>query len=382
MKYCAFCGKELAENEKCTCAASLENENKAKAKKRSLVMLAGAAVLVVVAAVALFAIIGAATKADPFDYITVSYAGYNTCGYVEVDFDRDALLSEFIGEEPTEAEEMDEYLEWYNEYERYYDAIDYTYPEDENLSNGDTFTITVTVSDFAKSKIKSGSKEFTVSGLKFLETVDIFADIEVVYEGVAGDATASINRLSDEFYIQDCTFSFSENYDLSPGDKITVTITSLDQLTEYYEVVPKEQSKEFIVGDLPEYVTSVDQLPKDKIDEIAKLFLEKKKENTVENWIFSYNEPELYGTYLMVAKDSEELFVDQNHLEIIVCRECFQEGEFDEIQYFPLIFKNILVNPDGTLDIEFEEGSSATSYTDIEGYLDDFKDDYTVTEVK
>lgn len=379
MKYCAFCGKELVDNEKCTCAESQEHENKAKGKKKVLVMLASVAALVIVVAIMLFAIIGAATKVDPFDYITVEYTGYNTCGQVVVNFDKDALISKFLDEEPAE---MDGYMEWYNEYESYYNGIECTYPEEANLSNDDTFTITVTVSDFAKSKVKSGSKEFTVSGLKVLETVDIFADIEVVYKGVAGEATASVNRLSNEFYIQDCAFSFSENYDLSPGDKITVTITSLDQLTEYYEVVPKEQSKEFIVGDLPEYVTSVDQLPKDKIDEIAKLFLEKKKENTVENWIFSYNEPELYGTYLMVAKDSEELFVDQNHLEIIVCRECFQEGEFDEIQYFPLIFKNILVNPDGTLDIEFEEGSSATSYTDIEGYLDDFKDDYTVTEVK
>ena len=382
MKYCAFCGKELAENEKCTCAASLENENKVKAKKRSLVMLAGAAVLVIVAAVALFAIIGAAKKADPFDYITVNYAGYNTCGYVEVDFDRDALLSEFIGEEPTEAEEMDEYLGWYNEYERYYDAIDYTYPEDENLSNGDTFTITVTVSDFAKSKIKSGSKEFTVSGLDVLETVDIFADIEVVYEGVAGEATASINRLSDEFYIQDCTFSFSDNYDLSPGDKVTVTITSIDQLTEYYRIVPKEQSKEFVVGDLPKYVTSVEQLPKDTIDEIAKLFLEEKKEDAVDEAFFSYGEPELYGTYLMVAKDSEGWFVKHNRLEIIVCYDEFIDGEFNDKLYFPLIFTDILVNVDGTINIEFEDGSSATFYTDIEGYLDDYDYDYTVTEVK
>ncbi len=379
MKYCEFCGSELKNNEKCSCPEAQEQQNSKKPKTNKIITF-GVIVLIiaVLAVVCIFAALGTALKADPFDYTTVTFEGYNTRGKPVIYFNEDEFISKFIGEEPTSFEEI---LIWSTEYDSYSYGISYSYSPQENLKNGDKVTVTFTVSDSVSSEIKGGSKEFIVSGLTEVETVDLFADIAIEYDGVSGDASAYIVKYSDSDLMQSCNFIISPEYGLSSGDKITVKINNTDELAEKYQVVPEIDSKEYTVEDLPEYVTSADQIPKDQIEMIYKRFVAEQNEETVDDWIFSYSEVQYYDTFFLFPNEGTS-FVDTNRLEVFVCYDEFINGELSSTIYTPLVFTDILIYPDGTVDLEYEDGSNSTFTTDIEAHFEELTEDYTITKVE
>lgn len=265
-----------------------------------------------------------------------------------------------------------------NKYDQYDEAIECTYSGTETLNNGDIFIVKVSVFDYAEPKVKSGDKAYTVNELSDIKTVDLFSDIEIVCSGVSGEAVAKINKLSDSDIIKDCRFSFSKQYGLSSGETITLTIENVDELAENYHIVPKEETKEFVVEDLPKYLTSIDEIPKDQLDNIIERFMAEEAAEKVDNYIFSYGDIEYYGTFLLLPKNPTDSFMEHNLLEIVICYDRFRDGEFDEKLYFPLVFENILVNINGSVTLDYESGSNATFTTDIEKHYEDLEKDYNI----
>ena len=379
MKYCEFCGTELKSNEKCSCPEAQDQRALRKPKTNKIVTF-GVIVLIVavLAVVCIFAALGTTLKADPFDYTTVTFEGYNTCGKPVIGFNEDEFISKFVGDEPTSFEEI---LVWSTEYDSYSSGISYSYSPKENLKNGDRVTVTFTVSDSISDKIKAGSKEFIVSGLTEVETIDLFTDIDVKFEGVAGSAKALVVKKSDAELLQNCNFVISPEFDLNGGDKVTVTISNTDELAQKYQVVPAVNSKEYTVYDLPEYVTSADQIPIDQIETIYKRFVDEQNNSITDDWMFSYSDVQYYGTYFLYSNEASS-FAETNRLEVFVYYNEFLDGELRRTIYTPLVFTRILIYPDGTVDLEYENGSNTTFTTDIDAHFDDLKEDYIITKVE
>lgn len=140
-------------------------------------------------------------------------------------------------------------------------------------------------------------------------------------------------------------------------------------------------SKEYTVHDLPEYVTSADQIPIDQIETIYKRFVYEQNNSITDDWMFSYSDVQYYGTYFLYSNEGSS-FAKTNRLEVFVYYNEFLDGELRRTIYTPLVFTRILIYPDGTVDLEYENGSNTTFTTDIEAHFDDLKEDYIITKVE
>ncbi|MBQ7969080.1 MAG: hypothetical protein IJ292_04590 [Clostridia bacterium] len=380
MKYCEFCRKELTDNEVCACEESIAYaKKKAGTKKKALIFGLGIALVLIIAVLAI-ALGSASEKNDPFLYVNVSFDGYSSDGTAVVKFDKESLICSIIGKEPESFKEM---LKWSEEYDMYADEINYSITPSEELSNGDIVTVSITVTGTAQNKINSGEKEYTVKGLTEVETIDVFKEIEVSFEGVSGKGRPILKYNSESDFLAACKIQGYEKYSLENGEKITLTITNAEELAKTYGKIPATVSHEYEVSGLDSYVSKVEQLPKDVIRSFAEKFMQEEQEdndNEIDD-MFSYSTVKYYSTYFMIPKEGA-LRASKNELHIIVYCDEYLRGDYFRTDYIPLVFKDIIHNADGTVILEYDSGSSTTFTTDINLHLDDLKEKYIIEEIK
>ena len=379
MSYCEFCGEEIKSGEKCNCPQAHKKATKSPLEKKSkligIILACSLAIIILIACLVNFA-----PKKDPFKYIEVSFSGVDTLGQANVLFNESELITSIIGEEPSavdSAEGMKEYFEWYDEYETYQLAIEINVSKEENLSNGEEITVQITVTDVAADKIASGEKKYTVSGLTQIEKVDVFKSIELVTEGVSGNAAAEIKLLDNSTFFKACEFDIDPKHKLSNGDKVIVTIKNSNYLAEKYNKAPQTMSKEFAIQGLGSYVTSADQISQELIKNIADKYLASKKIDVKDDFLFTYSEVKYYGSYLYVEK-ADSYAMSKNELRVYVYYNQYMDGELRQTIYAPIIFNNIIINPNGNIDIDYDEGSASTFVSDIEESLEKSEKDYTI----
>ncbi len=171
-------------------------------------------------------------------------------------------------------------------------------------------------------------------------------------------------------------------YNLKNGDKVTISIKNADYLAEEFHVMPAELKKEYIVEGLGSYVISADQIPDDIIKQITDQFLAEKQNEVAhdsDSSIYSYSEPKYYGSYLYIGKEDSWL-ANINELRIYVYCDEFINDEYYGTNYYPIIFKDIIVNPDGSLNVEYDAGSTSTFTDDLEACISE-EEDYTVIRI-
>lgn len=107
-------------------------------------------------------------------------------------------------------------------------------------------------------------------------------------------------------------------------------------------------------------------LPEDDIQALIRQFLE--QTHPKEDSIFTYSAPQYYKTYLL-TKNPESYYPaeSENALEIYVCYDEYMNGVYHWTVYTPLVFRNLILHPDGTVDgLDYESGSDAVFYTEPE----------------
>ena len=94
-----------------------------------------------------------------------------------------------------------------------------------------------------------------------------------------------------------------------------------------------------------------------------------------------YKNIKLDKTYFLVKK--EDAWASENNLLMIfVSFDKYVDGYFQETDYSPLVFKNITINEDGTISLDYEDGSNATFTANLEGFMSKYEDDFEIEEVK
>lgn len=365
MKYCSYCRKELQDDETCNCGKEKETPLAQK-----IAIWGGAAILLVVALI--FGITRCAStpedpsnaagspKLDPFTYIEVDFEGMNGYGSVSVDFDKDSLICELIGEEPNQ-ENTEALSEWLKNYLICEDGIDYEVSAWQNLSNGDIVTVTVTAKKALEEKVSVGSKQYVVSDLDEPVVVDLFEQIHLAYEGVSGEARARVVKLTDSDVLSACSFAFSSYGNLSNGDEVTVFIENADSLAASFGVFPKEISRTYTVQGLSSYVSSADQIPLDVIEQIATLFLEEKRQELQYDGYFTYDEITYQGAFFYLKKGGESARYE-NILRFDVSYDRYMHGELLRTEHTYLDFVNVLIDSAGTVMLNYEEGTQIMIY--------------------
>ena len=378
MKFCEFCRKELADNEVCTCEES-KAYAKEQLKKRKRFLFVGIAIALVVAIAVIAIAAGTASdKIDPLNYMTVSFEGYSSSGVAKVKFNKDSLICDIIGDEP---DALDKLMEWSNKYDMYSEGIEYSVTPSEKLSNGDTVTVKISITGTAQNKIRSATKEYEVKGLTEIEKVDVFKDLSVSFEGISGNADIVIDRNADSDFINACNFQCENQFNLSNGDKVTLVITNSDELASTYAKVPIELSKEYEVSGLGYYANKADQISKELIEDFAEQFIDdnQKENDSKSDTSFSYSTVKYYGSYFMFPRENA-FMVNENELHIVVYYDVFYFNKYLRTNYIPIIFEDIVISADGTVNLQYEDGGSYVFTTDIELYLEESEEDYYVTK--
>ena len=169
-------------------------------------------------------------------------------------------------------------------------------------------------------------------------------------------------------------------YNLANGDSITVSIKNADNLAEKFNIQPVKLTKEFTVSGLGKYASSANDIPIALVEDLANHYLEVTRSEVQDDDFFTYSEVTLYGSYLYIVKE-DSWYSHNNELRIYVHYDEYADGEFLQSVYMPIVFEDVIINADGSVDIDYEDGVVAYFTSDIEEYLEENKEDYEIIKM-
>ncbi len=217
------------------------------------------------------------TVIDLTDYVSVDFSGYNGNGTARVSIDAEAMLP--LIEKKNSPIAI---------------AGNFTAGEITNngrLSNGDKINVTVKFSEQmmenAKINVQNPTLEFTVSGLKEKEKLDVFAGVEFICEGTSPECTVSVKYNGGSPYgtlelkTEDGE-TIENNFEsrkFANGEKVTLSLTdsALEKLGAQYLI--EETSRDYSIKSDSKYVlTAADLSDEDRknLDKIADDFVNEK----------------------------------------------------------------------------------------------------------
>lgn len=134
--------------------------------------------------------------------------------------------------------------------------VNYSFSEEENLSNGDVITVTVEYDSdsFNDNDIKTKNAEFEVKveGLSDGETIDVFEGLDISYSGFSGSGYAVLDESNCDWFVHDYVYFQYDESGLSNGDTLTVTANYSQEDAEDNLIIVKSDTKEYTVSGLKE----------------------------------------------------------------------------------------------------------------------------------
>ena len=228
------------------------------------------------------------------DYLVLRSEGYDTIGTATVTVDKDAFLEDYakklhankrvVSKLDSDASTRDGILNLLKEARDsetdksgqkitdLFTGILYGYQDItwDHVCNGDTITFSWSIGEQAVDaleeiyhcRISLEDKDFTVSGLKPVGKYDAFQNYSLRYDGTApyGEIAGMVYSQTDD-QGRETGYGADKSYDLSNGDKITVTASSDDEKdAETYGSIVSPKTKVYTVEGLDAYLDSGDEM--------------------------------------------------------------------------------------------------------------------------
>lgn len=357
--------------------------------KKLFGIIASGVAVVLIGIIALFMMISGGKAINLRDYVTITYSGIDGKGtaYVSVDYESMASAS-LSSKEKSQIENGDitSVSTWqtaaagwgalYTKQSVLSSAITCTLEDQpDGLSNGDTVTVQVDIDKDALKEvgIKVKGKDFTdtVSGLIEVQNIDAFADISVQFSGMAPNGKARVINNSRDAACMQYEYELDKSEGLSNGDTVTVTISDyyLDDIAEQTGEAPAEMQKTYTVSGLSGYVTKLNQISntaleqmKQEADEIIREKAAKYcwGEESLTNWQY-------LGNFLQVAKPNG--LTSYNNCFYLTYkmsyRNDFRGANYTLDYYDCIIFHDVTLEGDGTLDWDRGEANESILWTDV-----------------
>lgn len=192
------------------------------------------------------------------DYVYISVSGLDGKGQASVKFDRQSFYDK-LDKDLFDGKALEEELAALEIV--YYNLVKINVEGDkENLSNGDTLTVTLSADN---EKLKSYRMNFTdkpyvytVSGLEEAVEVDVFEGVSIEYTGTAPFADAK--ALCDGPYKDDVHYTLDKTSNIQNGDVITVTASASGKRFKEENLVPIVLEKQFTAEGLDRYADEAD----------------------------------------------------------------------------------------------------------------------------
>ena len=343
-------------------------------------------------------------------YITLSAEGYNSIGTLDVEFDTDKLEKDY-GKKI--AKNFQKAMKNHEEdtyglsnlagslYEGGETSLFVTYCADgsadktRNLSNGDVVTYTWDgVNEQTKKeaeelfgvKIKCSDVTYKVSGLTAVNTFDAFDGVEVEFNGISPDGSATVNTLPTAEAAKGLYYTLDEQYNLANGDTVTVTVHSnrddFSDCTEKYGAIPAATEKTYTVEGLNEYVTDSDGLT----DSVL-VSLQNQAEDVLNAYIAKSWDSECVtlkgmsylGYYILTPKNKDNYGVSQDVIILpyqVTSHNHFEDDkgqvyDADVSYYWYIAFRNVSKDADGNIAGGLDDYYTANASFDVKTGLDD-----------
>lgn len=343
-------------------------------------------------------------------YITLSAEGYNSIGTLDVEFDTDKLEKDY-GKKI--AKNFQKAMKNHEEdtyglsnlagslYEGGETSLFVTYCADgsadktRNLSNGDVVTYTWDgVNEQTKKeaeelfgvKIKCSDVTYKVSGLTAVNTFDAFDGVEVEFDGISPDGSATVNTLPTAEAAKGLYYTLDEQYNLANGDTVTVTVHSnrddFSDCIEKYGAIPAATEKTYTVEGLKEYITSTDGLT----DSVL-VSLQNQAEDVLNAYIAKSWDSECVtlkgmsylGYYILTPKNKDNYGVYQDVIILpyqVTSHNHFEDDkgqvyDADVSYYWYIAFRNVSKDADGNIAGGLDDYYTANASFDVETGLDD-----------
>lgn len=364
--YCNNCGTKLENDVKfCPmCGTEVINNIKSKKKINPLVIAGIAGVCLALVVVILF--VTRKPTINLNDYLTVEVSGYDTRGTVSYDFDDEALKEDYgdIIEKKMDKETLSKF--GMNKYAKFIgvqglimNCIDGSFDKRSELSNGDTVTFSWECDDEVAQetfgvKLKYSDVEVEIEDLEVLDIVNPFEDVKVVFTGAEPNIEAEIVYENENAENDMFSLIVVPSKMLSNGDKVVLRLENNyeeEYYTRKYGIFLTETSKEYIVENMPKYITEDRDLKAENVQNLlteAKTMLKQESDA----YVYMYNK-----NYWYTSSSTNRLYM--------LFQVKKQDGMLD---YYKIVtFDNLMVSGDG--EISYEKSDVTTSY-DYTTYLE------------
>ena len=320
-------------------------------------------------------------KIDLGRYAGISASGFDGYGRAEVNVDREALESDIaarlLSEGAIETGEGKSRLEAFRSsehYEEIMNAITWSLDREEDLSNGDTVTLTISYEpedpkgyglDFLSEPLL-----YEVSGLSEVTDLDPFEEVTLTLGGTGPEGTLSM-EWDDSL---PWTYEASSDHGLSNGDEIlirTVLDGSMDEkaLAASRGCILTRTEMTYTVEGLSSYAVYLSDLSGGAAGEIRDLAMEEVRQKVTEGYAPDETMTDLTeaGTVLVSGMDSEENAFNKIFL---LFRISYSNRETSLDYYYYVSFRNLILHPDGTWSLDEESGEYPMSLHGLFGLID------------
>lgn len=328
-------------------------------------------VMVFCGVIFLFGMCACGKTIDLNDYVEIEISGYEGYGTAEAVFDVDRFEEDYS---------KMKYKKRNKAYDFFYDSaaecirsefIHVSVDESEGLSEGDTVTLVwkcdeSSIEELTGYSVKYKEVSTKVEELPDVPTFDAFKGVQVQFEGVSPNVTASVVRDDLTGPSENIYFSMDKQYNLSLGEVVTLRVAnaSEDDIEYYVDTcgaVPEVFEKEYIVEGVSAYDFKIEDIPQESMDKMDKQARDKFQAHVAQKWADTeeFKNMELLGNYLLtIKKDNNSISFNKDYnalyfvYKITAANESVTEG-FE--YYYYTLFKNVIVLPDGTCSVSLSD---------------------------
>lgn len=331
-------------------------------------VLIGAAAVVIVLILAIVLVNKSGSTINLNKYVTIESSGYDGYGTAVASIDWEAIQTKYgskLSFNSQASKELGGLLTYTTPVEIMRESVTVTLDPNSGLSNGDEITYTWDIDEelttYVKCKLKYKNGTHKVSGLTEIGTFDAFANLEVIFDGIAPEGSARINYNGSEMYSSD--FFCDKTSGLSNGDVITVSIdeSRVESYAENLGMVPAELEKEYTVEGLTAYLSKIDEIDSSAFESMQSQASDVFYAHVAQTWdegedlqSFSY-----LGEYLLTIKNSDSYWGDNNILFLVYkaqVRDSYSNNgdSYNKVNdiYWYISYYDLMVDSDGSVAVD------------------------------
>lgn len=236
-------------------------------------------------------------------------------------------------------------------------AVQYEMNPVSKLSNGDQVVVKASINEtmlegYKFQLLSEGEKTYTVTGLKEIEEVDLFENIDIEFSGIAPYVKAEIIDSNTDPYPGVKRYILDKENNLKVGEKVILTVEYDEEKLHMAGYSAAVDKKEYVIPELDRYVMSIKEVPQDTLDKMSQQFEDALQAQVARSWDEkdSLKSIKYVGSYLLKPKDNQIVYDNNILYNIYKVSVENSENKFEFYSYCR--FTDIIILADGICSVD------------------------------